>query len=186
MRRIEKKSGKSRSRNRGWIVLVATVITIVAAFEVQPYRPVVVSGVSMSPTYSDHELLLATNQIGEVKRGDVVIIDTSSGPMIKRVALLPGEHFYRMKYLGITSDLIEIRPPFSKNSVVEKVKVPAGTVYVLGDNLTLSVDSRKLGFIPIRSIRGKVMDQRPVPKIPLGLLSAYRQTPVNSALPRGI
>ena len=162
------------------------VATAILVYEAQPYRPVVVSGVSMSPTYTDHEFLVADSNIGDLKRGDVVIINTSTGPIIKRVALLPGEHFYRMKYLGISSDLIEIRPPFSTNTVVQKVTVPADSVYVLGDNLTVSIDSRKLGFIPISSIRGKVLDQRPLPTIPVGLLAAYSHKPVNHRVPAGI
>ena len=157
--------------------------TIAAAFaigyEYQPYRPIVVSGVSMSPTYQDREVLWTTNQLGELKRGDVVIINTESGPIIKRIALLPGEHLYRMTYLGVKADLIEVRPPFSSRRPVERIDVPANCVYVLGDNLTMSVDSRKLGFIPMSAIRGKVLDQRPVPKIPLGLLAAYRIKPIH-------
>ncbi len=168
-------------------IIFGTIAAAVAvSYEFQPYRPVVVSGVSMSPTYEDREVLWTTNQVGELRRGDVVIVNTATGPIIKRIALLPGDHLYRMNYLGVTADLIEVRPPFSSRRPVERVDVPSDCVYVLGDNLTMSVDSRKLGFIPMSAIRGKVLDQRPVPKIPLGLLAAYRIKPVNLGESGGI
>jgi len=188
MRREQKERATSSPRHGFRMsIIFGTIAAIIAVgFEFQPYRPVVVSGVSMSPTYEDREVLWTTNQVGDLRRGDVVIVDTASGPMIKRIALLPGEHFYRMNYLGVKADLIEVRPPFSSRRPVERIDVPSNSVYVLGDNLTMSVDSRKLGFIPISAIRGKVLDQRPVPKIPLGLLAAYRINPVNLGQPGGI
>ncbi len=67
------------------------------------------------------------------KRGDVVIFKAPDGrDYIKRVAALAGE-------------------------VWEGRRVGDSCIFVLGDNLPRSVDSRALGDIPIRKIRGRVV-----------------------------
>jgi len=56
------------------------------------YRPmflVEVQGISMRPTYTAGQLLIAM-PIGHVQRGDVVIAQTDEGTLIKRIAYIGG------------------------------------------------------------------------------------------------
>jgi signal peptidase I len=46
--------------------------------------------------------------------------------------------------------------PRRSSEDVAKLQVPEGMVYVLGDNRTFSRDSRKMGFIPVSELRGRV------------------------------
>ena len=45
--------------------------------------------------------------------------------------------------------------PLRAEEDVEKLRIPEGMVYVLGDNRKHSMDSRKLGFIPVGQLRGR-------------------------------
>lgn len=97
---------------------------------------------SMEPTVRQGDCVLADKTAYRrmaPKRGDVVIFvnpDDRSKKFIKRIEALPGE-------IIAAADGI-------------KKTVPHGYVYVLGDNLANSYDSRQFGFIPIRDIVGKV------------------------------
>jgi signal peptidase I len=51
--------------------------------------------------------------------------------------------------------------PSSGNYCVDKpCKVPAGQLFVLGDNRSASSDSRHWGFVPIDHVIGKVLEPR--------------------------
>jgi signal peptidase I len=102
----------------------------------------VVRGPSMLPTYDDGDRLIARRRRSAVPRpGEVIVFrnphpfgvpGSSQGPLlIKRVAAVPGE----------------AAPPGMSPNVV-----PDGHVAVLGDNSDQSLDSRQLGFIPLRNV----------------------------------
>jgi signal peptidase I len=76
---------------------------------------------------------------GYTINGQAVPFTPTDDPLIYDVAL--NNHRYQIK--------IDPEKTFLKQSEVE---VPAGYVYMLGDNLTKSSDSRDLGFIPIHNI----------------------------------
>ena len=50
-----------------------------------------------------------------------------------------------------------LRDPTRPPSVMPAVKVPAGAIFVLGDNRDNSSDSRYWGFVPIDLIKGRAM-----------------------------
>lgn len=137
-----------------------TVGTLVA----QPYRPVVFVGTSMQPTYGDHEVAIASTKVDELRRGDVVVVEGPYGSMVKRIAYLPGD---KIKYVWFGGEwmmsneraLRMLRHP--EKFPTKVVTVPFGTVYVLGDNSLVSIDSRQFGVISIDKITAKIPNPKP-------------------------
>lgn len=129
---------------------------LLGAFVVlQPYRPYVVTGDSMGPTLSSGQLLIGTIRPKGVARGDVVVFRKGNETMIKRVAYLPNdrmEQFYVIdQWRAAPNDLVyrTLRThKFPKRELV----VPGGFLYVIGDNLGVSVDSREYGPIPMSDV----------------------------------
>ncbi len=152
------------------IVRIISAATIVGSgFFAQPYRPLVFVGESMMPTYTNRELALTTNTIGDLKKGDVVVMDGPQGTFVKRIAFLPGDWLEYIKagsswYLVDERILKNVKRP--QNLVRKHVRVPEGYVFVLGDNAVSSVDSRQLGVLPISSIRSKLIAPKPLARIP--------------------
>jgi type IV secretory pathway protease TraF len=96
--------------------------------------------------------------------GMVVIINMDSGPIVKMIALMPGEKLLQTKAGGQWYDMITIKP--LKNTSMRKMKwrekiIPNDMVYVLGDNASVSEDSRAFGTVQMSQITRKVVDQRP-------------------------
>lgn len=99
------------------------------------------------------------------RRGDVVVLDppvASSQPFIKRVIGLPGETVtFEDGYVYINGQRLE--EPYIDGAVTfcrsrrfcEAGPVPAGMVYVLGDNRMNSEDSRYFGPVPIEDLIGR-------------------------------
>jgi signal peptidase I len=82
---------------------------------------------------------IAVNTTGITLNGEFLAFEPTGESMIYRVTL--GEHEYRVM---IDPDKDFLEQP--------KVTVPANQVFMLGDNLTKSSDSRDLGFIPMHNI----------------------------------
>lgn len=89
----------------------------------------------------------------------------SKASYIKRVIGLPGEHIqikkgnvyindklYKEYYLGDN-----VKTDMSLGGEFDDIVVPDNCVFVLGDNRSASIDSRKFGCIPVSKIEGKVL-----------------------------
>ncbi|CAH9100123.1 unnamed protein product [Cuscuta europaea] len=112
--------------------------------------PLMVYGPSMLPTLNiTGDVLLVEHVsplLGKVGPGDVVLVRATDDPrkiITKRV-------------MGMENDFVTFlsEPGLSDGSVT--VKVPKGHVWIQGDNIYASRDSRQLGPIPYGLILGKV------------------------------
>lgn len=111
-----------------------------------------VNGPSMFPTFTGSgDIVLVdalTHRFQDVKVGDVVICTRPVNPsenIVKRVAATPGSE-------------VTVYPG-KDNPDVRTVVVPPGHVWLQGDNLTHSMDSRDYGPVPLALIKGKVFMQ---------------------------
>jgi signal peptidase I len=134
---------------------------LVGSFAAQPYRPVVFVGNSMAPTYENYAFAMTKPADGKFQRGDIVVVKTKNGPIVKRVAFVGGDVIPQFRTPLGWVDVTRGHPPVAKADRVRYRRVPAGHIYVLGDNYQSSIDSRLLGSLPVDSVERKVVDPRP-------------------------
>ena len=132
------------------------------------YRPVKVEGTSMMPNLYDQERLFINQfsyKFGEgIKRGDTVVFwypqDTTKS-YIKRVIGLPGDIVSMKNGTVILNGkpLSEkyVPPEYQDHSSMAPRVVPPHDYFVLGDDRSVSYDSRMWGFVPRSYIYGKAV-----------------------------
>ena len=142
-------------------VSIFLLIIIIRTFIVTPIR---VNGDSMNPTLKDGEIMIL-NKIGYsingVERFDIVVVDYNGDKLIKRVIGLPGESFkYENNILYINGQ--EVEEPYLNESTEDfnitsfgYSKIPRDCYFVLGDNRDDSKDSRIIGCVSEKQIKGK-------------------------------
>lgn len=150
--------------------LIPSIITVLLLFTFL-FRIITVNGTSMLPNLQNGYRLFVSCGDTSLTRGDIIVIDakaTSLGDvLVKRVIATEGQTVNidfqsgtvyvdgaaidESAYLvnGITKDQYDVQFP---------QKVPDGCVFVLGDNRTVSEDSRfkAVGMINKRYVIGKV------------------------------
>jgi len=151
--RITETSGTPRKGRKqaitGFGVVMLFFLVFAILFKVS-VRTVEVSGRSMFPTFHTGQRVLVCNAywfVGPIKDGDVVVL-TDSGPtgyIIKRVFKMGGE---TVDWKYVPGDW-----PIGKGAY----KVKEDCVYVLGDNLPESEDSRVFHERPLKDVIGKVI-----------------------------
>ena len=156
-----------------YIIIIIFVILIRSFI----MTPVDVSGESMYPTLHDNDIMLLyklrLKTVG-INRFDIVVINSDDGKLIKRVIGLPGDKIrYKIELIDdmkkgtLYINGEEVDEPFISEvaqgntcrfnnvDICEgEVEVPEGEYYVMGDNRGVSKDSRMLGTIPKKDIKG--------------------------------
>ena len=126
-------------------------------------------GESMAPTYGDREIAIASTDVRQVDRGDIVVIKRGEGTIIKRVAHVAGDSIDYYKVGGFWQCGLEMsfyEEVLNSRFERRQVQVPEGYVFVLGDNYLESQDSRQFGMVPVSSITAKLSDSRPRVPVP--------------------
>lgn len=141
--------------------IVPYIIIIVGVLLIKKFifTPVIVNGDSMMNTLHDKDVMIL-NKIGKringLERFDIVVIQTNQNKIIKRVIGLPGETIeYKNNKLYINDKEIKDSYGTYETYDFEKIEIPEGYYFVLGDNRTDSIDSRILGVISDDAILGK-------------------------------
>jgi len=145
------------------IPLVVLLLVIVTPLYVL-YDVEKVDGASMLPTLSNAEYLLITRGWPSPRRGDILAIewkhDGITENIIKRVVGLPGD------VVSVEGDVVRVNgaPEAFPHRILAgpgrvrlTTTVPAGSVFVCGDNRPISLDSRYIGPLPIAGIHGRVV-----------------------------
>ena len=141
---------------------IIVVVVLIRTFLV---TPVMVSGDSMVPTLKNKEVLLLNKInyiINDIERFDVVVIELNNKEIIKRVIGLPGETVeYRDNTLYIDGHELDNdydfdTEDFDLESICNCNEIPKDKYLVLGDNRKVSADSRIIGLIDKKDIKGSV------------------------------
>lgn len=146
---------KSVIRENLIYIIILIVIILVKSFIVSPIR---VNGASMNDTLLDKDLMLldkVSYKFNEIERFDIVVVDSMDQYIIKRVIGLPGDVIeYKDNILYVNGK--ELKEDFSHKKTNDfKVTIPENEYFVLGDNRTNSADSRMIGPVSRKSIKGK-------------------------------
>ncbi|MEW8986870.1 MAG: signal peptidase I [Bacillus sp. (in: firmicutes)] len=159
-----------------WLKALVIGIMIFAFIRTFFFSNYVVEGESMKPTLEDGNKLVVNKigyQIGDFNRFDVIVFHANeTEDYVKRIVGLPGDQIeYKDDELFINGEKIDepfldiyreqaaggrLTGDFSLLEITGEKKVPAGQLFVLGDNRLGSWDSRHFGFISIEQVVGKV------------------------------
>lgn len=119
-------------------------------------------GGSMEPTYRSGQIAMTVRTDGRFQRGDVVVVQRPEGPIVKRVAFVPGDPLMQVSSAqGWITVLYPAKLRKAHPKGIRYVPVPEGQVYVIGDNLALSYDSRDFGPVSLKSITAEVVNAIP-------------------------
>ena len=160
------------SRSAGPIVAAALFgLTVGAAVRSFAWYPLRITSNSMFPTVvaGDWVVISARRPGAEapVDRGDIVLFTFpfgGDGRAIKRVVAVAGDEVSTAgpDVVLVNGDsAVHGIPKRGPNETMERpadttVRVPEGYLYILGDNVRSSVDSRSLGLLPQAEVLGKV------------------------------
>lgn len=139
-------------------LLFTILLLIIIIIRIFFYSPIRVNGSSMYPTLQDKEFMIL-NKIGlqkGINRFDIVVVESNGKYIIKRVIGLPGESImYNDNKLYINGKVIEDNYSKSETENFENVILKDNEYFVMGDNREVSKDSRVIGPVNIKNIKGK-------------------------------
>ena len=135
------------------------------------FRLVIVSGNSMRPALTDRQLAVLERKracSASLRRGDIVVFRHGSEYLVKRVYAVAGDTVKLARFANgstcVAGDAIfpwakvqrlaQSRPGTVKTT---DVRIPTGSIFVLGDNHLVSEDSRAFGAVSTGAVIGRVL-----------------------------
>lgn len=157
--------------------IVTISIVVVFLLVTFSFRLASVNGKSMYPTLKDGEILIVTNLFYQPKSGDIIVFQQSNMesrifdyPLVKRVIATEGQTIeFDFEKWKVTVDGVELDEEYvnyikgasMKREDIKgnKIVVPEGYLFVMGDNRNNSTDSRdnRVSFVRKDEILGKVL-----------------------------
>jgi signal peptidase I len=170
---VDKKLEESKRNTREWIRDLGIAVIIAVLF-LQFFMPTIVREHSMENTLKQNDYVFVSRRYytwfkKEMKRGDIIVfrsdLTTSLGSeklLVKRIIALPGDTVSikdgKVYINGEAADDSYTKEGYTGGEMAE-VTVPAGHIFVMGDNRQNSTDSRSavVGFVDVNTIKGKVV-----------------------------
>ncbi len=165
---------------REWLTVLVVALGAAVIIRVFVFQQYYIDGPSMEHTLEPHDRVLVNKlsyRLHDVNRGDVVVFDRATqndgqtvehDDLIKRVIALPGETI-SIQNCDVYIDGQELDEPYLSTEIQSQpdpgsrcripylapLQIPAGEVFVMGDNRPQSFDSREFGPIETSLIRGR-------------------------------
>lgn len=157
-------SGSAVLRDLAEILIFALVLALlIHAFVVETVQ---VDGPSMKPTLYTGQRLVVAKVLYYFEKphdGDIIVFEYPPDPtrsFVKRVIATGGQTVEIRSGMVYVDDKLIAEPyvQYRSNDNYRRTQVPAGTIFVLGDNRLNSDDSRSdVGMVPLRLVRGQVV-----------------------------
>lgn len=151
-----------------WLIIVVMAIALSQAMRTWVIATYTVPTPSMVPTIQVGDRFMVDRLVYHFRApqaGDIVVFDDPRHELpalVKRIVAVAG-HTVDLRDGQVVIDGVPAYEPYThgKASMPETVRmpvtVPAGYVWVMGDNRTDSGDSRFFGPIPVASIHGRAV-----------------------------
>ena len=165
----KKKKDNSAEDMLDWLEMLITVFFAVVLVFTFIFRIAIVDGESMVPTLEDKDKLVVSHLFYEPEDGDVVIVNSKGlgKVIVKRVIATENQTVdvdYSEGKVYVDGQLLD-EPYIDEPTITDfgfhdyPVTVPAGHVFVMGDNRNHSTDSRaeSVGFVDKSDIMGKAV-----------------------------
>lgn len=147
------------------VALVAIAFAVAYVLKLFVVQPFYIPSGSMEPTLMPGDRILVNKFIYRFRKprpGDIVVFiaphDAAKRDFIKRIVAVEGQEV-AMRDGRLHIDGKAVREPYVADSADHSdfgpITVPAGSVFVMGDNRANSSDSRVFGPLPEKSILGK-------------------------------
>ena len=123
--------------------------------------PIKVNGNSMYKTLHDKDIMILNEYIyyfDDIKRSDIVVVKEKGELLIKRVIGLPGDTV-ECRYGRVYVNNKRLTETYVNGTTddFEKVKLGKNQYFVMGDNRSVSLDSRTYGAYDKKDIKGKAI-----------------------------
>jgi signal peptidase I len=161
------RGSKAGAAIRRWAVVVACVLALVLVASVAgwlPWQVMRVGSASMEPTIPTGAIVLVDRWSDGIDRMDVVVVDPPDGvgpQLVKRAVAVGGDEIAVEDGVLVVngSPVCEpsIDPALIDAEYFGPLTVPAGELFLLGDNRQSSIDSRAFGTVRADAVQGRVM-----------------------------
>jgi len=153
-------------RRPRWLLVAVGLVTLLFVVRFLVAEPVRTDGASMEPTLHDGDALIiqkVSYWFDDPAVGEIVVADApdTGRPVVKRVVAVGGDS------IGIEDGVlmrngVPVDEPYANHDQMAGYFwgpeiVPAGHVFLLGDNRLESHDSRNYGSVPVDDVVGKYL-----------------------------
>jgi signal peptidase I len=142
---------------------LATAIALALVLRVFVVESFAVDGDSMRPSFADGDRVVV-EKLAAPGRGDVIVLRSQGLTLIKRVVAVAGDTIEVRGCRAVVNGTVAAEPGVDRSHTrrdpscrMPRVRVPAGTVFVMGDNRDDSLDSRAFGPVPLDDVIGHVV-----------------------------